>query len=163
MLSGLGIIYGCWWILLWRPLRRHQQRPHPRLPTLHWWLPPSPFPAAPPAPAAAPPAVSAWAKTPDEKAAIIKPRASFFIVVPLYDANNGTPCQPELCWRKTLNGNCAFFGAGSLGTRGPVARSRLQEHAGLQIAAADGLRHAFQADQPHLQGIAFQCFDLPHP
>src|SRR5258706_142251 len=42
-------------------------------------------------------------------------------------------------------------------------RGGIQEHAGLQITAADGWRHAFQADQPHLHGIAFQCFDLSHP
>src|SRR3981189_2905054 len=57
----------------------------------------------------------------------------------------------------------AFFRWSGLGTRRPVARGRIQEHAGLQIAATDRLRHAFQADQPHLQGIAFQCFDLSHP
>jgi hypothetical protein len=54
------------------------------------------------APAA--PAVSVWAKAHDEKAAITNPKASFFIVVPLYDANSETPCRPELCWGKTLNG-----------------------------------------------------------
>src|SRR5258706_9975330 len=44
-------------------------------------------PAAAPAPVAEPPAVSACAKTPDEKAAIIKPRASFFIVAPAHSPN----------------------------------------------------------------------------
>ena len=44
-------------------------------------------PAAPPAPAAAAPGVSVSAKTPEENAAIINPKTSFFILAPLNDEN----------------------------------------------------------------------------
>lgn len=44
-------------------------------------------PAAPPAPAAAAPGVSVSAKTPEENAAIINPKTSFFILAPLNNEN----------------------------------------------------------------------------
>ena len=50
-----------------------------------------PVAAVPPAPAAAPPAAFSAAKTPVEKAAINKPKASFFILAPLNDENAKKP------------------------------------------------------------------------
>ena len=47
-------------------------------------------------------------------------------------------------------------------TRRPIARHPIEDHAGGQVAAADGLRHAVEADQPNLQDVAFQGFHLPH-